>query len=271
MKHSKRLGDEIDEINIEFKNAYDRIESFFSRYYALLAIMALTSFFWFIYSFSMLIPSKNDDPALFSKPCGIVFLTLGASLFSVMGSVLFLKSQILISDCHRAVKLLDHPNMVQKLYGNEDREWARICLARGSSGDISMFLKEPEKIIEFIKPLSILKAFSSELSTLDHRVSDYDPPHLLNYSIAVEAFTKFELPDQIGKPNQGYAEALKLINTYTRHKAADRYVLNKKGCASHSIVVDTVEGYNNPPKDQKLSSHSRCIVLNKLNITELSP
>lgn len=74
--------------------------------------MALSSFSWFIYSFTMLIPSKSNQPVLFSKPCGIVFLTFGAVIFSVLGGQLYMKSQVLISDCHRAVKLLDSPELV---------------------------------------------------------------------------------------------------------------------------------------------------------------
>lgn len=112
LNYSTQLGKEIDEINVEFKAVYDTVEHFFGKYYFLLAAMALTSFCWFIYAFTMLIPSKQNEAAVFSKPCGIVFLTLGASLFSILGSILFLKSQVLISNCHRGVRLLDHPKMV---------------------------------------------------------------------------------------------------------------------------------------------------------------
>ena len=91
---------------------YNMVEGFFKNYYKVLAAMALTSFAWFIYSFTMLIPSKKNEAAVFSKPCGIVFLTLGASIFSLLGAILYVKSQLLISNCHRAVKLIDHPDLV---------------------------------------------------------------------------------------------------------------------------------------------------------------
>ena len=165
LQYSTKLGHEIDAINMEFKRAYDKVESFFRKYYALLASMAVVSFAWFIYSFTMLIPTKDNEPALFSKPCGIVFLCLGSSLFALMGSILFLKSQVLISTCHQSVKLLDHPDVVQKLYGTADKEWGKICLAKESRGDISLFLKNPKHIQEFKKPMSILRAFSSQLTT----------------------------------------------------------------------------------------------------------
>lgn len=92
MNYSLQLGKEIDEINFEFKAVYDKVRHFFKSFYKLLAGMALVSFSWFIYSFTMLIPSKTNEAALYSKPCGIVFLTLGASLFSVLGCVLFINS-----------------------------------------------------------------------------------------------------------------------------------------------------------------------------------
>ena len=92
MTYSKKLGKEIDEINFEFKGVYDKVEHFFRTYYKLLAGMAIVSFAWFLYSFTMLIPTKSNESPIFSKQCGVVFLTLGAALFSVLGSTLFLNS-----------------------------------------------------------------------------------------------------------------------------------------------------------------------------------
>lgn len=92
MKYSKILGKEIDEINFEFKGVYDKVESFFRSFYRLLAGMGLVSFGWFLFSLTMLIRKKKNKSVLFSKPCGVVFLTLGASLFSILGSTLFFNS-----------------------------------------------------------------------------------------------------------------------------------------------------------------------------------
>ena len=116
--------------------------------------------------------------------------------------------------------------MVQKLYGKADKEWARICLAEGGSGDISNFLKDPEHIQEFKKPMSIMRAFSSNLTSLNHSVSDYEPPALNKYSILSEAYTKYELPDHVLQRNGGYTDALNMINMYSVKKEGDRYVLN---------------------------------------------
>jgi hypothetical protein len=269
LHYSSKLGKEIDAINMEFKSTYDKVETFFSQYYMLLASMALASFSWFIYSFTMLIPTKDNEPALFSKPCGIVFLCLGASLFAIMGSTLFLKSQFLISTCHRSVRLLDHPSLVQKLYGHKDREWAKICLAEGSRGDISLFLKDPKHIQEFKKPMSILRAFSSDLTALNHEVSDYDPPALLKYSVAVEAYQKYELPDDTGDRNGGYTDALETINTYTVRKHDDRYVLSQDSCHKHDTLIDTLEQFHTMRSSESTARLNHCILLNKLNIMDM--
>jgi len=213
LSQSKIISKQVDLVNFDIFRIYKLVQEFFISYYRLLAFMALCSFSWFIYSFSMMIPTKSDEPALFSKPCGIVFLVLGSCVFSVLGSTLFLKSQLLISDCHRSVKLLNHPDMVHKLYSKSDIEWANICLSEYATGDMSLFLKDGEAIVEFKKPLSILKAFSSNLTNFDFSGKTYEPKSLQNYSAAVEAYKKFKLPDNSTVTNQeGYTNLLQKIN-----------------------------------------------------------
>lgn len=134
--------------------------------------------------------------------------------------------------------MLDHPKMVQRLYGTADKEWARICLAEGGSGDISNFLKNPKHIHQFKKPMSILRAFSSKLTTLNHSVSDYEPPALNAYSVMSEAYMKYELPDQLKDRNGGSTAALNRINLFTYKKYGDRYVLSQSNCRSYETPID---------------------------------
>jgi hypothetical protein len=220
----------------------------------------------------MLIPSKTNEAAVFSKPCGIVFLTLGAVIFSVSGGLVYMKSQVLISSCHRAVKLLDNPELVKKYYGSDDKEWAGICLSKKGNGDISNFLKDPNDVLEFKKPISILRAFSSNLTELNHTVSDFEPPGLFSYSLAVEAFTNYMLPDHMNeKRNGGYTDAIDTINTYTVHKYEDRYVLNSNHCFSGEIQIsDLAEYHKLVNKNSEVKIH-HCILLNKLDISSLKP
>lgn len=135
--------------------------------------------------------------------------------------------------------------MVQKLYGNKDKDWAKICLSADGSGDISEFLKNPEHIEEFKKPMGVLRAFSSNLTTLNHSVSDYEPPTLNKYAILSEAYTKYELPDHIEERNGGYTDALNAVNMFSVKKYGDRYALNKNNCKkSESIVVENLNDYH---------------------------
>lgn len=189
------LSKELDLVNFDIFRIYTKVRDFFTSYYRILAVMAICSFSWFVYSFSMLIPTKHDEPALFSKPCGITFLVLGACVFSLLGSILFLRSQLLINDCVRAVKLLDHPDTVHRLYSKTSAEWANICLSEYSTGNMSLFFRKPEHIQEFNKPLSILKAFSSSLTNFDFSGKIYEPESLRDYSAKVEAYSDYALPD----------------------------------------------------------------------------
>lgn len=228
LNQSQIISKQVDLVNFDIFKIYTQVRAFFQSYYQLLAVMALCSFSWFIYSFSMMIPTKSDEPALFSKPCGIVFLVLGSCVFSVLGSILFLRSQLLISDCHRSVKLLDHPDMVHKLYSGSDIEWANICISEYATGDMSLFLKDGEAISEFKKPLSILKAFGSNITTFDFSKKIYEPESLQKYSAAVEAYKEFKLPDNTTTPLQeGYTNLVYKINFLCqKFNIPDKFVLN---------------------------------------------
>ena len=99
------------------------------------------------------------------------------------------------------MRLLDHPDKVHKLYSNTDVEWANICLSEYATGDMSLFLKDGDAILEFKKPLSVLKAFSSNLTNFDFSGRTFEPESLQNYSAAVDAYKKFMLPDDSSTPS----------------------------------------------------------------------
>ena len=112
--------------------------------------------------------------------------------------------------------------------------------------------------------MSILKAFSSKITTLNHTVSDYDPPALLKYSAAVQAYTKFELPDHLQERTGGYTDALEMINMYTVRKYDDRYVLNENLCMEHEVIIDKLVVYSKT-KDMKGKVEKNCILLHKIH------
>lgn len=124
----------------------------------------------------------------------------------------------------------------------------------------------------FKKPISILRAFSSELTALNQTVSSFEPQGLFSYSLAVEAFSSYKLPDHTSdKRNGGYTDALDNINTYTIHKYDDRYVLNEKACLTHEKEISSLEDFHkieNKFTDGERKHH--CILLHKLNIKEMN-
>ena len=93
---------------------------------------------------------------------------------------------------------------------------------------MTLFLKDGEAIQDFKRPLSILKAFSSNSTNFNFTAKIYEPESLQKYSAAVEAYKEFKLPDNSSVPLQeGYTYLLFKINSLCgKFNIPDRYVLN---------------------------------------------
>jgi len=159
-KETELLKERIDHLASRLQKTHDGILHFFRGYYTLMMIGGIVCVIFFIYSLSLLLPAKGSSWTI-PLPIYLIGIVVGLIILSILGSVLFFRSQLLIKNCIVARKFLDDPQEVGKFFGSEDKEWMETCIKKDGIGDIEYFLPSQDRLNleEFMR---LLRAFTSD-------------------------------------------------------------------------------------------------------------